>query len=126
VLDEIISARGVVAEADLLASSAGFRDRHELKRRLKREGLPNLKLLSRYIRVLFWVADWEQTGIALSRDALRSGFDPAIRFRCVKATTGCTWSEVRTLGASWVVLRLLQECRRPGEVGTRVPLRSAH
>ena len=66
----------------------------------------------------------EETGI-LSREALQSGFGPAVRFRCVKETTGCTWSEVRTLGASWVVLSLLQKCRRPGAQVTVLPIRSA-
>ncbi len=115
VLNEIIAAKGLVPEADALASSAGFRDRHDLKRRLRREGLPSLRALSRYIRVLLWVEEWERTGVALSRSALHSAADPAVRFRCVKEITGSTWSEVRTLGTTWILLRLLQRCRKPAQ-----------
>lgn len=112
-LEVIITARGLIRGADSLARALGFRNRHQLKRQLEREGLPNLEVLCGWIRVLLWVEEWERAGVALSRGALRTDTDPAVRFRCVKRITGHSWSNVRGLGSTWVVFQLLERCRKP-------------
>ncbi len=112
-LEVIIAARGLIRGADSLARALGFRNRHQLKRQLEREGLPNLEVLCGWIRVLLWMEEWERAGVALSRGALRSDTDPAVRFRCVKRITGHSWSAVRMLGSTWVVFQLLERCRKP-------------
>jgi hypothetical protein len=113
VIEAIVAGRGALGGADSLARSVGLANRHQLKRQLGREGLPSLESLCGWLRVLIWVMEWERTGIALSRSALREDRDPAIRFRCVKRTTGCTWGQVQVLGSLWVFLQLMERCQRP-------------
>jgi len=112
-LEGLVAARGLIRGADALARSLGFRNRHHLKRQLEREGLPSLEVLCGWIRVLIWVEEWERKGVALSRGALRSNADPAVRFRCVQRTTGHAWTQVRSFGSMWVMLKLLEQCRKP-------------
>jgi hypothetical protein len=113
VVEAVVVSRGALRGADALAHAAGLANRHQLKRQLGREGLPPIESLCGWIRVLIWVMEWERTGIALSRSALKEGRDPAIRFRCVKRTTGYTWGEVQRLGSLWVLLQLMERCQRP-------------
>ena len=113
VIEAVVASRGALEGADSLAHSVGLANRHQLKRQLGREGLPSLESLCGWLRVLIWLMEWERTGIALSRSALREDRDPAIRFRCVKRTTGYTWGQVQSLGSLWVLLQLMERCQRP-------------
>lgn len=122
-LEAIVAARGFIRGADTLAHSLGFRNRHQLRRQLEREGLPTLEVLCRWIRVLLWVEEWERAGVALSRGALRSADDPAPRYRCDSGTTGHDWSQVRSFGSAWVALQLLERCRKPAD---KKDVESAH
>ena len=113
IIEAVVDSRGAFGGADSLAHSVGLANRHQLKRQLGREGLPSLETLCGWLRMLIWLMEWEGTGIALSRSALREDRDPAIRFRCVKRTTGCTWGQVQGLGSLWVLLQLMERCQRP-------------
>jgi hypothetical protein len=113
IVEAVVVSRGALGAADALARSVGLANRHQLKRQLRREGLPPIESLCGWVRVLIWVMEWERTGIALSQGALKEGRDPAIRFRSVKRTTGYTWGEVQRLGSLWVLLQLMECCQRP-------------
>ncbi len=96
---------GEFEAADMAARLSGFRTRQHMGRVLHAEGLPQLTELAGWIRVLRWVLEWEQNGRALANLSLLRGRDPAVRYRLVRKLTGRPWSEVRLLGAGWVMLK---------------------
>jgi hypothetical protein len=94
-----------------LAQRAGCRDRHQLARLLKREGLPNAEELSAWLRVLSWLYECERTGRSLCQQALALGLDPASCYRTVTWVTGLKWSAVRARGFNVMLVRFLDRCR---------------
>lgn len=117
IVDAIIARGGSARGSEFLAASLNCRNRHELRRRLVREGLPTLEVLAAWIRLLLWLSHWEHGNVALSRGALDCGSDYGPRFRTVKRLTGRFWSEVRHLGSAWALLELVARCTR--RVGPR-------
>jgi hypothetical protein len=113
VVRALIERRGTLCDANQFARSVGLRNRDQLRRVLRSDGLPCFEDLAGWIRVLGWVIEAETAGLALSRRALQEGRDPCSCFRTVKRLTGRVWSEVRVLGSTWVLLRFLDEIRLP-------------
>ena len=115
----LIKRHGYPGPADVFAAAVGLRNRYQLGRALQREGLPCLEELAGWIRVLTWVIVWENSGMPLSRSALSALRDPSPMFRLVERLTGQTWTQVRARGSDWVLLQLLERCRRDaGLAGT--------
>ena len=109
----LAAAHGRLESARFVAARLGLRDRHQLARLLKRDGLPSLEDLAGWISVLNWVLGWEHRGASLFEQALTSGRDPATCYRLVKRITGATWITVRNHGSGWVVLQLRDRCVIP-------------
>ena len=106
VVEALVSRHGRVEAANTFAQAVGLRNRYQLRRVLAADGLPCLEDLAGWFRILEWVADAEDCGMALSRRAVQAGQDPATWYRTVKRLTGRTWREVRALGHHWVVGRI--------------------
>ena len=111
-LDFVIDHRGAPGAPRFVAASLGLASRHQLRRRLQREGLPSYEIVSAWVRVLYWVAEWEFEGVSLCELALRSGADPASLYRTVQRVTGLGWTEARACGTALLALRFRQHCRQ--------------
>jgi hypothetical protein len=106
-----------------LARHLDLTDRHALRRTVYRAGLPPIRELSAWIRVLVLVLEWEQRGVGLSRSAYAAGRTPAGYSRVVhRLTGGLSWRDVRQRGSSWILLQLVERCHRPdaGSVGQSI------
>src|SRR5687767_11832802 len=90
-LDAVVQERGFIGSGDSLARCLGVSNRHVLNRMLRSEGLPSCTRLAAWIRVLFWVAEFEDNGASLSGQALAAGKDPAVYYRTVRRVTGSDW-----------------------------------
>jgi hypothetical protein len=111
VIHALVESGGRVASAPAFAAALGFRSRFGLARLLARTGLPPLRELADWIRVLelLWWA--EATGTSLERLAHARGVDPPACHRVVRRTTGVSWSVTRTRGFSWALLEFLRRAR---------------
>jgi hypothetical protein len=118
-LDLVIDHRGTPGDPGFVAATLGLASRHRLRRLLQREGLPSYEIVSAWVRVLYWVAEWEFEGVSLCQLALRSGGDPASLYRTVRRVTGLGWSEARTCGTALLALRFRDHCRQA--VGVAYP-----
>lgn len=107
----VAACRGVVASAELFAMGLGFRSRHQLARLLDGEGLPPLRELAAWTRLVNWLLAWDQAGTSLCRMAVETSADPAVCYRSVKRLTGLPWSTVRARGVPWVLIQLRGRCR---------------
>ena len=116
IVDYLLEAGGYPGRAQAVARAVGLRNRFQLTRTLRQEGLPCLDELSGWIRTLRWVYEWETEGIAVSRTALQAGRDLALSYRTVVRVTGRRWREVRAFGWGWVVTGLRDRC--PGVATT--------
>ena len=112
VIQLLVTTRGYAGSAHQIALAVGLRNRFQLSRLLDREGLPSLENLAGWIRVMIWVIEWETSRTSLSQSALEAIRDPAPCYRTVERITGLGWNRVRTLGSAWVVLSLMDCCRR--------------
>lgn len=106
----LADSRGEIACADLFARRVGLCNRHRLSRLLAREGLPQIEELSAWFKTLTSVAQWEETRLSLSRQALRAQREPGTYYRTVRRATGMRWREVCALGIDYVILRFLERC----------------
>lgn len=103
-----------VMDAVELSRRLGLPGRHALRRLVEQAGLPPIRDLSAWMRVLVLVLEWEQRGMGLSRSAQAAGKDPAGYTRVVhRLTGGLSWREVRQRGSAWVLLQFVEHCRRP-------------
>jgi hypothetical protein len=109
-LDFVIDHRGAPGAPRFVAASLGLASRHQLRRLLQREGLPSYEIVSAWVRVLYWVAQWEFEGVSLCELALKSGADPASLYRTVRRVTGMGWSEARGCGTGLLALRFREHC----------------
>ena len=116
IVGHLLEVGGYPGRAQAVASAVGLRNRFQLTRTLRQEGLPCLDELSGWIRTLRWVHERETERIAVSRSALEAGRDPALCYRTVVRVTGHHWREVREFGWGWVVTGLRARC--PGVAGT--------
>jgi hypothetical protein len=123
VIDAVVAHRGCLGrDADAFAERLGYRDRHQLARQIKREGLPPLQELAGWVRVLGWVSECQDERMALGRLALVGAHDPAAWYRTVERVTGLSWSRALEAGCALLVLRLREQCsppRRPSRRGRR-------
>jgi hypothetical protein len=119
VLSTLACRNGYAPPAGEVAAWVGLRDRFQLARALRADGLPPLEQLAGWIRVLHWVLEAESTGAALLEITQRDGIDPATAYRLVRRVTGLRWSEVRRQGASMILLKLRDRCSAR-VVGARV------
>jgi len=112
VFDHIAAVRGQIGSAQLLARRVGLVSRHQLHRRLQRDGLPSAHRLAGWARILAWVVETERTGRSLFDIAIRAGLDPPTCYRTVTRITHAHWSTVCKNGSKWVLLRFLDQCKR--------------
>ena len=110
VVEAVLLSRGSIGSAARVALHLGLRNRFELARLLKREGLPPLHDLANWGSVLVWTDQAERTGCSLCQLAFRQRRDPAVCYRTVKHTTGFHWQQVRDLGSAWVLQRFIARC----------------
>lgn len=124
-VEEIVRFGGRIGhDADAFARLLGYRDRHQLARRLKDEGLPPLRDLAGWVRVLHWIHERERAGTSLGRMALTAGQDPAVWYKTVERVTGLVWSAAVEAGSAFLVLRFREHCAQPPSRRRR-PHRSA-
>jgi hypothetical protein len=115
-LDLLVAHRGTATSPRFVAAALGLGNRHQLRRMLEREGLPSYEIVSAWVRVLWWVAEWEFHKVSLCELALGSGGDPAILYRTVRRVTGLGWTEARACGTAMLALRLRAQCRQQVDV----------
>jgi hypothetical protein len=109
VVEAILLAEGSIGSAQVVARELGLRNRFELARLLKREGVPPLHRLAQWATVLSWVVAAERDGVSLCWMAFRARRHPSACYRLVKEVTGLRWDEVRARGSGWVQRQLLAE-----------------
>lgn len=117
ILTALAASGGNVGSVDHLSALAAFRNRFQLARWVRREGLPAVGDLIAWARVLHWSHEAEVTGAPLSGLALRSGVDPATAYRIVKRATGTRWTALRRIGFSSVLRRFGAACRALSPAG---------
>jgi len=110
VVDALLLCGGRIGTGEEVARHLGLRNRFELARLLKHEGLPPLHDLAAWMSVLSWLDRAEDTGYSLCHMAFRARMDPASCYRTVKRMTGVGWQELRERGAIWAVKRFAKEC----------------
>jgi hypothetical protein len=109
----LVAAGGSPASMAGLLRASGCRDRHQLAYCLRRDGLPPLRQLAAWIKLLTWAADHELGGTSLCKLALAEAGDPAVRYRLVKRLTRLTWTQVSHRGFAWVGGEFLAKCEAP-------------
>src|SRR5712692_3302372 len=105
VVDALFLSGGSIGTAHEVASRLGLRNRFELARLLKAEGLPPLHDLAAWASVVAWVQHAERTGQSLCQLAFRAHKDPAVCYRTVKRVTGLPWQELKVEGIREVLQR---------------------
>lgn len=88
VLSTLGCRNGDPPPADEVAAWVGLRNRHQLARALRRDGLPPLEQLAAWTRVLYWMLEAEATGASLLQLAHREDLDPSAAYRLVRRVTG--------------------------------------
>jgi YVTN family beta-propeller protein len=101
---------GKTPSAAEMAAWVGLRDRYQLARVLRRDGLPPLEDLTRWARVLYWMVEAESSGATLRQLAQREGLDPAAAYRLVHQVTGRPWLQARHAGLHAALLQLRERC----------------
>ena len=104
-----------------MAAWVGLRDRYQLARALRRDGLPPLEYLAGWTRVVYWLLEAESSGASLRQLAQREQVDPAVAYRLVHRVTGLPWSQAQRAGLT-VALLQLREHRGMRIVGARAPV----
>jgi len=120
IVEAILLSEGSIGSARLVAQLLGFRNRFQLARLLKREGLPPLHRLAAWTTILSWVRTAERDGTGLFRLAFRYHRHPAACYRLVREVTGHSWTEVRRRGSEWVERKLIAEFRAIGATSSPV------
>ncbi|HMJ58255.1 MAG TPA: YncE family protein [Gemmatimonadales bacterium] len=106
VVNTLACLNGNALSARDMAEWVGLRDRYQLARALRRDGLPPLEQLAGWSRVLYWISESESSGASLRQLAQRDHVDPAVAYRLVHRVMGLPWSEAQRAGLSVAVLRL--------------------
>ena len=106
VVNTLACRNGNAPSARELADWVGLRDRYQLARALRRDGLPPLEQLAGWTRVLYWMMEAETSGLSLRQLAQREGIDPAVAYRLVNRVTGQPWSQAQRAGVPVALLRL--------------------
>src|SRR5712692_4730835 len=84
VVSTLACGNGAAPSAHEIAVSVGLRDRHQLARRLRHDGLPPLEQLAGWTRVLHWILEEHSTSASLLQLARRDHVDPATAYRLVR------------------------------------------
>ena len=92
----------------------GLRNRFQLARALRRDGLPALEDLTAWARALYWLQEAERTGASLCELAQCAGVDPAFAYRLVHRTTSLRWAEARRVGLAAIARRFRDWCHTDG------------
>jgi len=111
ILSALACRNGKGPPAEEIAAWVGFRDRHQLHRRLRREGLPPLKQLTGWARVLYWMLEADASGSSLLKLADRDHTHAASAYRLVRRVTGLSWSAARRAGLNSALSQFREECR---------------
>jgi DNA-binding beta-propeller fold protein YncE len=110
----LICDNGRAGSAQAFCDRLGLRNRHQLNRLLKREGLPHYEELAGWIAVLHWMLLADQGEChALRRFAAHSHLDAASSYRLVRRITGRCWTQLRRAGTGKVLKWFLRRTRRP-------------
>jgi hypothetical protein len=110
VMQTLAESRGRIGGADFVAARVGLRNRHQLARALRRDGLPQFEQLCAWICVMEWIAEWEHGQISLFKLASSTDLAPPTCYRMVKRLTGVTWTEARQRGLAWVLSEFSHSC----------------
>ena len=121
VINALVAADGQIKSAGLMAARLHIGSRFQLARLLRQDGLPPFGRLSDWVFVLQSLWEAEATGAPLLRIARRIGIEPATTYRRCARTLGVPWREARAKGFAWALVRFLDACRRPRNVGRRSP-----
>ena len=116
---------GRLTNATKCAALAGLRDRHQLHRQLRRDGLPPFEQLAGWTRVLYWVSEAEKTGASLLELARREHTHAPAAYRLVRRVTGARWTQLRRGGLEVALLRL-GEARKGHHPGISPILSRSH
>jgi len=111
VVSALACRNGQAPSAGEIAAWVGLRDRHQLARGLRRDGLPPLEQLAGWARVLYWMLEAEARDSSLLELARREQLDPAVAYRLVHRVTGLRWSQVRRAGLTAMLSRFREGCR---------------
>jgi DNA-binding beta-propeller fold protein YncE len=111
VISTLGCVNGKTSCAGEIATWVGLRNRFQLARALRRDGLPPLEQLAGWARVLYWVLTAEATGATLRQLAMGDDMDPAVAYRLVHRLTGLHWSEVRNNGLPGLMPRFHEHCK---------------
>jgi YVTN family beta-propeller protein len=114
VVSTLVCLNGHARRADEVAAWVGLHDRHQLARLLRRDGLPPIKVLAAWVRLLHWLLQAETTGASLLQLARRDGLDPAVAYRLVQHLTGRRWSQLQRDGLAVALCRFRDAARPPG------------
>jgi YVTN family beta-propeller protein len=106
VLSTLGCLNGNAPSARDMAAWVGLRDRYQLARALRRDGLPPLEHLAGWTRVVYWLLEAESSGASLRQLAQREHVDPAVAYRLVHRVTGLPWSQAQRAGLTVALLRL--------------------
>src|SRR5438132_11479275 len=94
VVSALACCNGHASSAGEIAAWVGLRDRHQLARGLRRDGLPPLEQLAGWARVLYWVLEAESGERSLLELERREQLDTAVALRLLHHTTRLTLSTV--------------------------------
>jgi len=111
VLEAIALSEGSIGSSSAVARALGIRNRFELARLLRRDGLPSLHRLADWATVMSWVINSKRRGVSLCRMAFHSRRHASACYRLVEDMTGLPWSLVRSRGLQWVIRRFARELR---------------
>ena len=112
IVEAIFLSEGSIGSAQAVSRALGMRNRFELGRMLRREGVPPLHRLAEWATVYSWIVAAERDGVSLCWIAFRSHRHPSACYRLVKEVTGQRWQEVRARGSRWVQRQLVKEFER--------------
>src|SRR5207245_7273974 len=113
VVSALACCNGHASSAGEIAAWVGLRDRHQLARGLRRDGLPPLEQLAGWARVLYWMLEAEAGDRSLLELARREQLDPAVAYRLVQRVGGLCWSQVRRAWLAALLARFRERRRDP-------------
>ena len=113
VISTLVCRNGHAPPAGEVAAWVGLKNRYQMARMLRHDGLPPFEQLAGWTRVLYWIHEAESTGASLLHLARHDHLDPAAAYRLVRRTTGMRWSELRRAGLATVLLRFRDRCKTP-------------
>jgi len=110
IINALTCYNGAYGSAGYVATMTGLRNRHQLARVLRREGLPPLVELAGWARTIYWLLQAEATGASLRQVANRANVPTATAYRLVRRVTGMPWSALQRVGLSAALLKLRDRC----------------